>query len=181
MSYFKHPLRVALLVIIVIAMVAVGTFAYWLSPPHISGPKTSIVSFPLEFAIELDKGEFQQGENVTIRLSLKNISNETIKVTYGSWSGSMYFDFHILDENGIVIYAFTHNYAYYQSVVAKMIGPSKELTSICIWHQVKDYSASQVPRGSYAVKGLSRLFRLTAGDQTIEMTLETPTIAFTIT
>lgn len=182
----QHPLRVVLLVAIVVVIVAASAFAYWLSPPHMSGPKASTVSSLLEFAIELDKAEFQQGENVTVRLSLKNISNETITVTWPQWSGSeggiMYFDLHILDDNGTVIYSFIMNYVYTPAFITKTLRPDEELTSVFPWHQISDCpGSSQMPKGSYSVKGLSRLFELAVGNQKTKMTLETPAIAFTIT
>lgn len=188
MSHFrsllvKHPLRVALLVTIVVAMVATSAFAYWLSPPHMSGPKASTVSSPLEFTIELDKAGFQQGENVTMRLSLKNISNKTITVTWWNRQAmGMYFDFCILDENGTAIYSWTTGRLSMPAVNVKTLSPNEELVSVCNWEQNYDSpSTTPVPKGSYSVKGLSRVFELAADGQTLRMTLETPTIAFSIT
>jgi len=183
----KHPLRVALLVTIVVAIVATSAFAFWLSPPHKSGPKASTVSQPLEFTIELDKTEFQQGEDVTVRLSLRNISNETITVAwpnYHIYEGMvMYFNFNVLDENGTVVYAWKMNYGYAQAFITRPLEPNEEITNAYPWHQLTDLAlgSGQVPEGSYSVRGLSRLFELTVGNQKTKMTLETPTIAFTIT
>jgi len=81
----KH--RAALISAALILVLAVSTYAYLRSLPPAAGPRVSLVSPPLEFSMELDKAEFQQGENVTVRLYLKNVSNETIEVGWGSYFG----------------------------------------------------------------------------------------------
>ena len=187
MSHFrsllaKHPLRVALLVTIVVAIVATSAFAYWLSPQSRSGPAASTISPPLEFAIELDKAEFQLGENITVRLSMKNIGNNTISVVWPNHYGGV-LDFLISDENGTYVYQLTDNTGAWSAEKWITLDAGKDFVNTFIWEQLYHYnSPNRVPAGNYFVKGLSRQFRLNAEGQTIKgMTLETPAVAFTIT
>ena len=197
MSHFrsllaKHPLRVALLVTIVVAIVATSAFAFWLSPQSRSGPAASTVSPPLEFAIELDKTEFQLGENITVRLSMKNIGNNTISVVWPNHYGGV-LDFLITDENGTYadgngtyVYQLTDNTGAWAMEKWITLDAGEDFVNTFVWEQ-NYYSASAnryfaVSAGDYFVKGLSRQFRLNAEGQTIKgMTLETPAVAFTIT
>jgi hypothetical protein len=181
----KHPLRVALLVTIVVAMVATSAFAYLLSPRYAGGPRASTVSPPLEFAIELDKDEFQLGENVTVRLSMKNIGNNTITLFWPNHYGGV-LDFLITAENGTYVYQLTDNTGAWAAVKRITLDAGEDFVNTFVWEQ-NYYSASAnryfaVLAGNYFMKGLSRVFELTAEGQTIKgMTLETPTVAFIIT
>jgi len=181
----KNPLRVFSLVLIVVIASVVAVHAYWrLSSPQ-AGPRVSVTSLPLEFSMELNKAEFQPGENVTIKLSLKNIGNKTITLSwyeyYAYYDALMYFDFYIIDANGTLVYQWTKDHAALLAVLKRTLSPGEQLTSVYPWYQLNGYpNEAQVPAGTYTVRGSTRKVGLTVEDQTAAITLETPTITFII-
>jgi hypothetical protein len=133
--------------------------------------------------MELDKTEFQLGENVTIRLSLKNIGNETVSIRWVSrYSDKLHFDFYVLDENNTQIFQYSEVYGVIEGLEFS-VNPGGQLTSVYVWYQETGYPEfAQVPKGIYYVRGSSRSFLVSAGSQVLWYgTLETPTITITIT
>jgi hypothetical protein len=70
---------------ILVVSLAVSGYAYWVLLPPQGGPRVTITSPPVEFSMELDKTEYQYGENITIIFSLENISNQTITISKSYW------------------------------------------------------------------------------------------------
>lgn len=187
-----NPLKALLLVLIVVVASVAVVHAYWRLLPPQAGPRVSITSPPLEFSLEMDKTEFQQSENVTIRLSLKNMGNKTITLSWPNFLMSnfylygdriMYFDFYVADANNTRVFQYTKEFGAAQSVLEETLNPGEQLVSVCVWYQKTGHSDyyAQVPKGSYSVRGSTRRVRLIVDDQTSVITLEAPTIAFTIT
>jgi len=179
--------RKAILLSALIA-VTLGTaaYAYVASlPPHV-GPRAAITSSPVEFATELERAEFQQGENMTIKISLKNIGNRTITAKWPAYYSVgdgriMYFDFDVLDANNTLVYRWTLDKFALQSVLVETLEPGEQLTSAYVWFQMSDVPYTQVPKGTYHIKGITHRFALTVNGQTTSgILLETPTITITI-
>lgn len=184
-SFLSHPKKAIFLILLIAVALVASVYAYleFFSPS--AGPRVSIISYPLELSMELNKTKFQQGEDITIRLSLKNIGNETIVVYWGDFYGYMdavmYFDFYIMDANNTQVYQWTRDHAGLPSVLEETLNPDEQLVSVYIWNQKTRYPhRTQVPKGTYTVKGFSRIMGLIVQDQTSVITLETPTITFTI-
>jgi len=190
----KH--KAALVSTALILVLAVGTHAYLQSLPPAAGPRVSLLSPPLEFSMELDKAEFQQGENVTVTLSMKNTGSEEITLMWTSFyqflDRVLYFDICITDLNGTVVFQWSRVYFGLGMVLEKSLNPGEQLTSMYFWYQEKyhypegqkpeySYQEGQVPKGIYYIMGLSRQFTLTVDGQTTPlMTLETPSITIQI-
>lgn len=179
--------RAALVSAALIIVLVVGTYAYLQSLPPAAGPRVSLVSPPLEFSMELDKAEFQQGENVTVRLYLKNVSNETIEVGWGSYfggelAGSTY-DIAATDVNGSVVFQWSSTFIFLPTVVERTLEPGEEFFGFHIWTQEMNWVDPPqvfVPKGVYHIRGLTRRFSLTVDGQTTVLSLQTPTITITI-
>jgi len=75
--------RAVLLAAILVAGLAAGAYAYYVSMPSpiTVGPNVSITSPPLQLSIGLDKTEYVTTDNLTLYFSLRNISNKTVTVT----------------------------------------------------------------------------------------------------
>jgi len=73
-----NPLKLFSVVLILAVVSGVAVYAYLgLLTPQ-AGPRVIITSPPIDFSMELDKAEYKYGKNITIVLSLRNISNQTI-------------------------------------------------------------------------------------------------------
>ena len=169
---------------VLFVVLAAGVYAYLSFLPPPAGPRASILSYPLEFSVELDKAEYLVGENATIRLCLKNIGNQTITLTFPSmWteydydkrrSYSMHFDFTITDANGAEVYQWSKGRLAIPATYDVTLNPEEEINNTILWYYPKYVS---VPAGIYSLRGM--LYRIeVAGIWPI--TLETPQITFTI-
>lgn len=76
--------RAALVSTALIIVLVVGTYAYLKSLPPTSGPRAYVKTSFAEFYLELDKSEYQFGENMTITFYVNNTSNKTIEILKGS-------------------------------------------------------------------------------------------------
>jgi hypothetical protein len=185
---------VALISVALIVVLVVGTYAYLQSLPPAAGPRVSLLSPPLEFSMELDKAEFQQGENVTVKLAMKNTGSEEITLMWTSFflffDRVLYFDISVTDLNGTVVFRWSSEYFALGAVIEKSLDPGEQLTNMYFWDQWTEpvaqeppfsYPEGIVPKGTYYIKGLSRHFTLTADGQTTPlMALETPSITIQI-
>jgi len=68
-------------------VLVVGTYAYLKSLPPASGPRVYVKTPFAEFYLELDKSEYQFGENITITFCVENTSNKTIEIYKGYIDG----------------------------------------------------------------------------------------------
>lgn len=87
----------------------------------------------------MDKSEFQRGENVTIRLSLKNIDNKTIALSWADFcpydDKVMYFDFYITDVNGTKVFQWSKVYGRFPMLWEETLNPGEELVSVYPWYK----------------------------------------------
>ena len=146
--------------------------------PH-EGPKATTISLPLEFSMQLEKAEFLRSEDVTVHISLRNISNKTIGLEWSDFTmiddQVVTIDFVILDTNNSQIYRFSQHRAYLQAVKEETLGPGEQLANVLVWNP------GSGPEDVYSVKALTRPFALSVNGQTTWSNyLETPTITFTI-
>jgi len=81
----KHT--AALISAALIIVLVVGTYAYLKSLPPAAGPRVYVRSSVAEFYLELDKSDYQFGENITITFYVENTSNETIEIYKGYIDG----------------------------------------------------------------------------------------------
>jgi hypothetical protein len=64
---------------------SVVAYAYWKSLPSITGPKVTLTSSPFELSMALDKTEYSLVDNMSVSFYLRNISNETVTLTWPNW------------------------------------------------------------------------------------------------
>ena len=189
----SHPLKASSLVLILVVASSVVVYAYFSTLPAKSGPQASIESLPLKLTIRLDKTSFQQGENITINISVENVSNETIKITFPMSFGylddqnkwhEVYFDFVIVDENDTEIWRWSRPKLAFQMIYDVVLGAGEKLTNILVWNQdIGVDDAVQIPVGTYHVRatmpaGKSGGFNINS--DTAWVSLETPSIMFTV-
>ena len=186
-----HPLRAALLIVIVAAASVAAAYAYISVRLPQAGPQVSVVSQPLKLTIGLDKTEFKLGENITVGCSVENVGNETITITFSSRYGYLddqdkfhrvYFDFIVTDANGTEIYKWSWGQGAAAATYEVAINPGEELKNAFTWKQnVNCPEDLLVSRGTYFIKGTmppgASIFRINNGPS---IRLETPSITFTI-
>lgn len=74
----KHT--AALISAALIIVLVVGTYAYLKSLPPTGGPRVYVKTSVAEFYLELDKSDYQFGENMTITFYVENTSNKTVEI-----------------------------------------------------------------------------------------------------
>jgi hypothetical protein len=85
--FTSHKRRVALISAALILVLAVSTYGYLRSLPPTAGPRVYVRSSVAEFYLELDKSDYQFGENITITFYVENTSNKTLEVYKSSIEG----------------------------------------------------------------------------------------------
>jgi len=174
-SFFKHSRKMILIVtILVIILVSSSIYAYyWSLPPHV-GPRVTLVSPPLEFSLQLEKTTFVTGENISVSISLRNISNQTVTLRWseygtgdsgpeGYFASSVFpadspkravLDFSVLDENNTLIYGLIGRRN--QAVVSRMLTAGEVVTQTFVWNQLvvdfQEYTYVPIPSGLYYMK-----------------------------
>jgi hypothetical protein len=179
--------KAVFLIILVIVVLAASGYAYFASLPPKSGPRASILSSPVEFTIELSTTEFTRGPGITVRATLRNISNKTITLTWGDYFGvdenleEACFDFIVVDVNNSQVYRESQYGGTIATEVTKTLGPNEQMGDVFVWDQKTHYKDPEpVPKGTYSIRASTRPCGLTVDDQTSGINLETPSITFTI-
>jgi hypothetical protein len=72
--------RAALTSAALVIVLVVGTYAYLKFLPPAAGPRVYVRTSVAEFYLELDKSDYQLGENITITFYVENTSNKTIEI-----------------------------------------------------------------------------------------------------
>jgi hypothetical protein len=155
--------------------------------PH-ERPKANTTSLPLEFSIQLEKTEFLRSEDVAIQISLKNIGNKTISLSWPDfylYNGTAFcFDFNIIDTRAPVslVYRYSQNKVTLEAVKEKTLTSGEQWVDVVVWDQRASYKddPEPVPRGGYSLRAFTRQFALSVDGQTSILDLKTPTITFTI-
>lgn len=175
---------ILIVTILTIVLVSSSIYAYYWSLPQRIGPRVSLVSPPLEFSLQLEKTTFASGENISVSISLRNISNQTIELEWpeygatgsrfdGSLKSSIFpeggpqgvvLDFFILDQNGTLIYKFIGRLQL--SVISRTLAPEEVVIQTFIWNQLVLNRWSDnpplivIPSGTYYIKASTLLMRV---------------------
>jgi hypothetical protein len=183
--------KVAVIAGLLIVVLAVSVYAYLASLPPPPGPMVTITSPPLQFSVQIDKTQYNVGENMTITFRLKNTSNGTITIAYPEYDlyldgrSVALFDFVVTRVNGTEIYRWSDNHLHLDSVYRFTLNPGQEINQTYIWDQHVEFpNYTQVPVNTYYVRavmpsmGAGSFFTIIGGPYKI--TLETPAITFLI-
>jgi hypothetical protein len=177
---------------LLIVVLAVSVCAYLTSLPPAAGPLVTIDSPPLQLSLQIDKTEYNLGENVTIRFWLKNTSNKTITIQYANThlylDRVVFTDFIITSLNGTEIYRWSDGHAALEAVYRFSLNPGQEINQTYIWDQTAwnqlRTEEVQVPAGTYYIRAAippgsaDSMFGVTGSAHGIR--LETPSITFLI-
>jgi hypothetical protein len=170
------------IVALVVAVLAV--VAYRGSLLRHEGLKATKISSPLEFSIQLDKAEFKLGELINVTFTLRNISNNTVSL---SWGNGLILDFSINDANGTLIWQWSWNHAHIDAVIDITLEPGQRLSDIFPhiatfywWDQM--IWDNQVPKGTYFINGIVPNVSVFVEGEAVaqDLSYETPSISFTI-
>jgi len=191
-NWFRsHPLRAALLIVIVTVASVAAAYAYISVQSPQAGPQVSVVSQPLKLTIGLDKMEFKPGENITVGCSVENVGNEAITILFSSIYGyvdnqnnfhEVYFDFIITDATNTEIYKWSYRQGALGSTYEVTLNPREELKNTFTWKQNVNYPEDVfVSTGTYFIKGTmppgASIFQINNGPS---IRLETPSMTFAI-
>jgi hypothetical protein len=191
----SHRRRAGLLIALVIVAVAASVYAYLSSMPSVGSSRvSSLTSGPVRLSIELNKTEFQQGENFTASFVLENIGNKNLTIVvadmlmYQPKPPPMLFDFDIVAENGTTLYTLSYDRVIFPVFYKYTITPGENLTQIYVWDQVIPDPAGKtmgfkLASGLYSVRGIApprRAGGLIETDSESWASLETPLIAFVV-
>ena len=192
--FASHRRIAALLITLVIVSVAASAYGYFLSLPSVGGTRvSSLILQALRLSMELNKTEFQQGENFTIKFLLENICKKNLTIVvfdmvmYQRRPPPILFDFDIIAENGTTVYNFSGDHVIFPQVYEYTIMPGENLSQTYIWGlAIPDYSGKTMgfylSSGSYSVIGVTppRVGGLIETDSESWTDLETLPIAFVI-
>jgi len=149
-----------LCLIATVSLVSTAYAYYSLSKITSSSAVSTFAVHPLELRTELNKTEFQEGEMISVRISLKNISNRTVIVVFPDTRD---FGFNITDVNGKIVYSNGGMYAAFFIEIEKTLQPNTELYRT-LEQNLKDdivlVPGNQVPlpKGTYKLIGLTSIF-----------------------
>jgi len=181
-----HRRRTVLTVATVTAILILSSiYAYYQSLPPQTGPRASIISDPLEFSIELDKSEYFDNENASVRMVVTNVSNLTVVLTWGGarfWGDKeAFFDYSIFDQNGTEVFRRFRGVGVEAVILSKTLSPGEQLPDEHVWTQTTGYPEfERFPKGTYSIRASTGEFFLKVGDQESFLTLETPSIIFSV-
>jgi len=123
---------------------------------------------PLELKLELQKTEFVQGEPINITVSLKNIGNTTITITFTEKIlGGIYPD--VYNASGTKVWG---RGLLPQAIERITLEPNEGISRTYTWNQITIGERKQVPKGTYAIVG--KTLKIGALDDAVAGRLEFP-------
>jgi hypothetical protein len=184
--------KIAIATAFLAVILGVSTYAYYASLSPQAGPKVTVTSPPLQFSMQIDKTEYNMGENISIMFWLNNTSNETLKVEYANtpilepFIPFKRFDFVVSNESG-ELYDDATQHSWKSNGTFELgryyfytLNPGEEIIETNFWDQ-KDLLMNQVPAGMYYLRGVIPVwevsFRINGGPW---IKLETPSLSFII-
>jgi hypothetical protein len=191
-AWLRYWKILSLASITILALIS-GAYAYWRVNTQPSSAPYSIAVFPpLELRLELDKTEFQQGEVVVVRVSLTNIGDKNITLSFPSWGD---IGFHVKDNNGELVdmggpispgflIASVRNLPLPAgSKIERVLNWTQQRTWIddpSLWSPGEEYP--QVPPGTYKIVARTLTFSIYDSNGFVAHSdeLETPQIRITI-
>lgn len=179
--------RLLILSVTLIFASIISSSVYLASLSARTAPRRAItISWPFEFSLNLAEDSFQQGGEIPINLTLMNISNRTITVTWSDFflieDNFLPFDVLVTDSNDTYIYQVSKLHGSHPSFESGTLEPDAQLVATFVWHQWADRRPERplAQKGTYFVKGLSRSMEVTMDGAEQIMQLQTPAISFTI-
>jgi hypothetical protein len=133
--------------------------AIWMSAQGL-GPvtgehSTSFVGSNAELTIETQKMEFSRGENIEIKLTVKNYRGENVSFNFPS---SHQYDFVVYDENFSQIWVWSGDKGFVQVLTDFTLGPGESREMVWDWNQkIRDPDTgeySQITPGTYYLRGV---------------------------
>ena len=116
-----------------------------------------VVENDIRLTVKLEKTEFNLGENVAVTLTVKNIGENRVTLTFPSFMPNIAFDFVIYDEELNQIYV--HRTGFLPAVTEKILDPGQSYTEVLEWAQER-FDEMQEPTpvgpGTYWLKGRLR-------------------------
>lgn len=137
---------------------------------------------PAKLTLRLDKTIFQLGESVKLSLTITNISNDTITLSFRS---PPELDFAVCTESSQIIYSFAGTHGFIGILVGMVLKPEESFGQIFSWDQKvlneTDGSSEQVKPGIYFIFGRTGpgLYQIKPCEQEITK-IETPKIQIKI-
>jgi hypothetical protein len=131
--------------------------------------------------MELEKTEFQQGEEILVHLSLRNLNNKQVNITF-SYLG-YYLDFRVLDKENTKV--FTYYTGWVCSLDEVTLGPYDQIGRAFYWTQINnrpgEYEGEQVPAGAYKIIGFTgNILQIDQEEFSPAFQFESPPIQITI-
>jgi len=149
----------------------------------VSSVTSVLTTGPLELKLELDKTEFERGEPVNITISLKNIGNTTITVTYAYMGTRVGVKILYSSNSSLRVERGRTPLTMVEPVA---FAPGEQVSRTFVWDQWLDvivestyYGKQQAPEGTYTVVGTTGTLIGVAGTSVGGM-LETPPITIII-
>ncbi len=105
--------------------------------------------FEIDFSIP--KRGFSLGEEIPLKISIKNTSDDFKELTFSS--GKKY-DFWVENDSGKEVWRWSFDKVFTMVLESKKLEPGEQVVYELVWPQ-KDFDGKQVPAGNYVVKGFS--------------------------
>ena len=150
--------------LLVASLVAGGTI--WMGaqePGSVTGEySTSFVGNSAELTIKTQKMEFNRGENIEIKLTVKNYRDENVSFTFPSEHQYDFvfnqYDFVVYDENFSQVWVWSEDKMFAQVLTDFTLGPGESREMVWDWDQrVRDSNTgeySQIASGTYYLQGV---------------------------
>ncbi len=182
---------------VLIGSAILGVGAYWAFFVPKTGPKASIVSYPLQVSIALDKSDYSEGENISITCALKNVCSSNVSLSFANEVGYydeedrryhlVLVDYAIFDSNGTEVFRWSHHSGALPSVKYVTLEPGQEQSNtfkFIMEYDTLTETGGRLPPGNYQIRGImppdkpAIIVDYDGNRATIKM--ETPSISFTI-
>ncbi len=148
----KKELITGVLVIICV----MGIFLYQKSNSEAAGENTAnVIENGAKLTISLDKTEFNQGENIDIKLVVQNLREENVTFTFSS---GYQFDLVVYDENFEVVCAWSDDKEFIEAFTSLSLEPEESHNWVWNWNQMVyekltgEYSP--INPGTYHLRGI---------------------------
>lgn len=112
-----------LIVVALVTICVMGIFLYQKSSSEAAGENTaSVVDNGAKLTISLDKTEFNQGENINVKLVVQNLREENVTFTFSS---GYQFDLVVYDENSEVVCAWSDDKGFIETFTSLSLEPEE--------------------------------------------------------
>lgn len=133
-----------------------GIFLYQKSSSEATEENTAnVVENGAKFTISLDKTEFNQGENIDVKLVAQNLSEENVNFTFSS---GYQIDLVVYNENFEVVCAWSDDRGFIEAFTSLSLGPGESHNWGWNWNQmVYDRPTgeySPIVPGTYHLRGI---------------------------